>query len=269
MAVCAIGLRVDDAAAALRRARGLLDQPFRQAVGPGEIEVPAVRGVGGSLIYFTDPNSELAEVWDIGFEPVAEPADGAGLTVTGHIAQSMHYEEMLTWVLFYCSLLAMDKVAALDVLDPGGVVRSQVVQSPDGAARIILNGSQSSRTQSSRFLLDAFGSDVRHIAFVTLDIFATVAASRANGVAFLDIPENYYDDREARFGLDDDLAGRLKALNILYDRDGDAEYFQIYTTGFENRFFFEIVQRHDYTGFGAANAPIRLASQTRLMQKPE
>jgi len=264
-AVCALGLRVGDAAATLRRARGLLDQPFQQAVGPGELEIPAVRGLGGSLIYFTDPASTLANVWDIEFEPTGETVQDAGLTAVDHIAQAMHYEEMLTWLLFYSSLLELDKVPAQDVLDPGGLVKSQVVQSPDGAVRIILNASQSTRTQSSRFLSELFGSGVQHIAFETADIFATVAKLRENGVPLLRIPENYYDDLEARTGLSGDELDRLKALDILYDRDGTAEYFQVYTHAFEDRFFFEIVQRRGYTGFGAANAPIRLAAQSRLM----
>jgi 4-hydroxyphenylpyruvate dioxygenase len=263
-AVCALGLRVDDAAATLRRARGLLDQPFQQAVGPGELEIPAVRGLGGSLIYFTDTASELARVWDVEFEKTGETAPNAGLTVVDHISQSMHYEEMLTWLLFYTSLLELDKVPAQDVLDPGGLVKSQVVQSPDGAVRIILNASQSSRTQSSRFLSELFGSGVQHIAFQTDDIFATVAKLRDNGVPLLNIPANYYDDLEARTGLSGDELDRLKSLNILYDRDGSSEYFQVYTHTFEDRFFFEVVQRRHYTGFGAPNASIRLAAQTRL-----
>ncbi|HEX2888037.1 sugar phosphate isomerase/epimerase and 4-hydroxyphenylpyruvate domain-containing protein, partial [Vineibacter terrae] len=110
--VCAIGLEVDDAAATLERARKLLDMPFRQAVGPGELEVPAVRGLGGSLVYFVDPKSELARVWDIEFAaPDGGPAPGAdaGLTRVDHISQSMHYEEMLAWLLFYTSLLDVTK----------------------------------------------------------------------------------------------------------------------------------------------------------------
>ncbi len=268
-AVCALGLRVDDAAATLKRARSLLDQPFQQAVGPGELEIPAVRGLGGSLIYFTDHASALAKVWDIEFDATGGADGGTGLTAVDHVAQSMHYEEMLTWLLFYTSLLALDKVPAQDVLDPGGLVKSQVVQSPDGAVRIILNASQSGRTQSSRFLSELFGSGVQHIAFETSDIFATVAQLRANKVPLLRIPENYYDDLEARTGLSGDELDRLKSLDILYDRDGDSEYFQVYTHTFEDRFFFEIVQRRNYTGFGAPNASIRLAAQSRLAPRAE
>jgi 4-hydroxyphenylpyruvate dioxygenase len=267
--VCAIGLAVEDAAATLARAELLLDKPFRQAVGPGELEIPAVRGLGGSLVYFIDAKSELGRVWEIEFEPTGETQGNAGLTAVDHISQSMHYEEMLTWVLFYTSLLDLRKAQEQDVLDPGGLVKSQVVQSPDGALRIALNASQSARTQSSRFLTEAFGSGVQHIALATGDMAATVRRLEANGVELLPIPENYYDDLEAKTDLPAQRIDELKAHNILYDRDGSAEYLQVYTRTFEERFFFEIVERRGYTGFGAANAPIRLAAQTRLTQHRE
>jgi 4-hydroxyphenylpyruvate dioxygenase len=265
-AVCAIGLKVDDATATLDRAQGLLEQPFRQAVGIGELEVPAVRGLGGSLVYFTDPKSDLARIWEVEFEspPDARNPD-AGLTTVDHISQSMHYEEMLTWLLFYKSLLDVSKLPEQEVLDPGGLVKSQVLESPDGSIRLILNASQSAQTLSSRFLTEAFGSGVQHIAFASNDIFATARSLAANNVAVLQIPENYYDDLEAKTDLSPEVIDELKALNILYERDRDGEYFQIYTHTFANRFFFEIVERRrGYKGFGASNAQIRLAAQARL-----
>src|SRR6185503_572074 len=127
-----------------------------------------------------------------------------------------------------------------------------------------LNASQSRHALSTRFLWEAFGSGVQHIAFATDDIFATVARLEANGVALLPIPENYYDDLEAKTGLPPERIEALKAHNILYDREGGGEYLQVYTETFEDRFFFEIVERRGYKGFGAANAPIRLAAQARL-----
>jgi 4-hydroxyphenylpyruvate dioxygenase len=267
-AVCAIGLKVDNAAATLARAEGLLDKPFRQAVGRGELEIPAVRGLGGSLVYFIDASSELGRMWDVDFEPTGETAASAGLAAIDHISQSMQYEEMLTWVLFYTSLFDLRKTQEQDVLDPGGLVKSQVVQAPDGRLRIALNASQSTRTQSSRFLTEAFGSGVQHIALATDGLAATVERLEANGVALLRIPENYYDDLAAKTDLPPERIEQLKAHNILYDREGDAEYLQVYTRTFEERFFFEIVERHGYLGFGAPNAPIRLAAQTRLARHP-
>ena len=268
--VCALALNVDDAAAALARAARLLDQPFRQVVRAGEIYIPAVRGLGGSLLYFIDDKTDLGRHWEVDFDVPPQGGDGtgAGLTTVDHVSQSMHYEEMLTWLLFYTSLIDARKTPVQDVLDPGGIVHSQVVETDDGALRLVLNASQSQHTLSSRFLSDLFGSGVQHIAFATDDIFATVERLRAGGVDLLPIPENYYDDLEARIDLPADLLERLRANNVLYDRQGAAEYFQVYTKTFDGGFFFEIVQRRAYAGFGAANAPIRLAAQTRLARHP-
>ncbi|HVB17840.1 MAG TPA: TIM barrel protein [Stellaceae bacterium] len=261
--VCALTLKVDDAAATRTRAGQLLDQPFRQIVRTGEIDIPAVRGLGGSLVYFVDDKTHLGRHWEIDFDPLPEAGAGAGLTAFDHISQSMQHEEMLTWLLFYTSLFELRKQPIQDVLDPGGIVLSQVVETDDGAFRLVLNTSQSRQTLASRFLSDFFGSGVQHIALATDDIFATVARLRANGVSLLPIPENYYDDLEARIDIAGEALDRLRASNILYDRQGNGEFFQAYTDTFDGGFFFEIVERRAYAGFGAPNAPIRLAAQTR------
>jgi 4-hydroxyphenylpyruvate dioxygenase len=268
-AVCALGLKVDKAAVAFERAKLLLDEPFRQPVGPGELDIPAVRGVGGSLVYFLDHSSDLGRVWDIEFNETGEDSsNAAGLIAVDHISQSMHYEEMLSWVLFYTSLIGLEKIPPQDVADPGGLVRSQVIESPDGSLRIVLNASQSQRTQSSRFLSEVFGSGVQHVAFATADILATAARLKRNGVELLEIPENYYDDLEAKMDLSSGRLDALRAHNILYDRDGEGEYLQVYTRSFEQRFFFEIVERRGgYAGYGAVNAPVRLAAQARLVSE--
>lgn len=267
--VCAIGLRVDDASAAVDRAVALLGKPFRQGVGPGELEIPAIRGLGGSLIYLIDRTDAPAGIWDVDFDPAAtETHEGAGLTRYDHISQSMHDEELLTWLLFYVSLLDVRKTPAQSLIDPRGIVQSQVVESADGALRLILNASQSQRTLASRFLTEMFGSGVQHIALATENIFATVERLRANGVDLLPIPDNYYDDLETRAGLPAHEIDRLRAGRILYDREGEAEYFQVYTRTLEGGFFFEIVERRDYAGYGAPNASIRLAAQTRLARHP-
>jgi 4-hydroxyphenylpyruvate dioxygenase len=262
--VCAIGLKVTDVAATMQRAEQLLAQSFRQPVGPGELEIPAIRGVGGSLIYFLEPSGELARVWEKEFTPIADTvATGVGLTRIDHLAQSMLYDEMLSWALFYTSIFDVRTAEQLDIADPGGLVQSQAVVSTNGALRFALNGSVASRTLSSRFMAEYFGSGVQHIAFETPDIFAAVEAMRAQGLSFLDIPENYYDDLEAKYDLDPAVVRRLRDNEILYDRVGDTEFYQIYTHAFAERFFFEIVERRGYEGFGAANASIRLAAQAR------
>jgi 3-dehydroshikimate dehydratase len=263
--VCDIGLRVEDAKATMQRARAMGAETFEQPVGPGELSIPAIRGVGGGVMHFIDGASDLARLWDIDFEPIAGNADGAdaGLAAVDHIAQTMNYEEMLTWILFYTAIFATRKTPMVDIVDPAGLVRSQVIENESGSLRITLNGAENRRTLAGRFIAESFGSAVQHLAFATDDIFRTIGALKANGFRPLAISPNYYDDIEVRYGLEPDLLDRLRADNILYDRDGDGEYFQVYSQNYGDGFFFEIVQRRRYAGYGAPNAPFRIAAQTR------
>lgn len=267
--VAALGFWVGDAGQQTDRAEALLAQSFRQPVGPGELDIPAIRGVGGGLVYLLDRGGRLGRVWEVEFEPAGEGGDPAGLTRIDHIAQTIHFEELPSWRLFYLSIFGFEKTPQVDVADPAGLVESQVLYAPDRSVQIALNSSHSHQTQSGRFISEYFGAGVQHVAFAADDIFAAVERMREAGVGLLPIPENYYDDLEARFELEPELADRLRALNILYDEDERGRYFQVYTRVFADRFFFEIVSREGYLGFGAPNAPIRLAAQARLSRRGE
>jgi 4-hydroxyphenylpyruvate dioxygenase len=270
--VCALALKVENAKATIKRAKALLDVPHSGAIGPDELDIPAVRGLGGSLLYFVDDSTSLRRWSEVDFVPTGIAPENVGLTAVDHVSQTMQYEEMLTWLLFYTSLFEAQKTPSQAVLDPGGVVQSQVIESgidekatsqKDGL-RLVLNGSQSNRTMSARFVTDFFGSGVQHIAMATDNIHDTVAKLVANGVKLLPIPENYYDDLETRSDLSSTEIDGLKALNILYDRDESGPFWQAYTTTLDGGFFFEFIQRNGYRGYGAANAGIRLAAQARL-----
>lgn len=262
----AFGLKVDDAAATVARARALGAEPFEQRHGPDELAIPAIRGVGGGVIYFIDGKSELAKVWEIEFEPVADAGDDAGLMAIDHLAQSMNYEEMLTWLLFYTSIFRTRKLPMVDVIDPAGVVRSQVVESDDGGRlRLTLNGAENRRTLAGHFVAESFGSGMQHLAFASRDIFQTAARLAELGFNALEISPNYYDDLEARHGLDPEFTNRLRSRNILFDRDEGGDYFQLYSQTYGEGFFFEIVERRGYRGYGAANAPFRIAAQKRTL----
>jgi 4-hydroxyphenylpyruvate dioxygenase len=266
----ALALVVDDAAEAYDRALALDAEPFRQPVGDGELEFPAIRGVGGGLIYLIDDKSPLGRFSEIDFEKVSEDSDsaGAGLLQFDHIAQTVAYDEMLTWLLFYTSIFKTEKTPMVDIIDPSGIVRSQVVENEAGTLRITMNGAENRRTLAGHFIAEKFGSGIQHLAFSTDDIFATAKSLRMQGFKALHISANYYDDVEARFGLNPDLTERLKAENVLYDRDEHGEYFQLYSGTYGEGFFFEIVERRGYRGYGAPNAIFRIAALKRQM-RPE
>jgi 4-hydroxyphenylpyruvate dioxygenase len=265
--ICDIGVKVSDAPATLARAAALGASTFHQPVGPGELEIPAIRGVGGGVLHFIDAKSDLARVWEIEFEPhsdAAAPKD-AGLTRIDHVAQTMNYEEMLSWSLFYTAIFDAAKTPMVDVVDPDGLVRSQAIEGQGGAMRITLNGAESHRTFAGQHLARTFGSAVQHVAFETDDIFRTARSLAANGFEELPISDNYYDDLAARFPLPEDLVARMKAAHILYDADERGTFFQLYSRTYGDGIFFEIVQRDGgYNGYGAPNAPFRTAAQKRL-----
>ncbi|NTF90144.1 sugar phosphate isomerase/epimerase and 4-hydroxyphenylpyruvate domain-containing protein [Agrobacterium rhizogenes] len=266
----AMALIVDDAQAALARAVALGAEPFGQPVAPGEVEMPAIRGVGGGLIYLIDDKGDLGHFAEIDFLAVEDDVEvaPAHLLHVDHIAQTVAYDEMLTWLLFYSSIFETHKTPMVDIIDPAGVVRSQVVENDAGTLRITLNGAENRRTLAGHFIAEKFGSGVQHLAFQTADIFKTAEALRKNGFQPLPISPNYYGDVEARFGLDPELTERLKVENILYDRDEHGEFFQLYSGTFGEGFFFEIVQRNDYRGYGAPNAIFRIAALKKHL-RPE
>jgi 4-hydroxyphenylpyruvate dioxygenase len=270
--VCAIGLTVADSTAALSRAETLRIPRFAQAAAPDEWPMPSVRGMGGSLIYFVDEGSRDA-MWAHEFPHPMEPSlTEPLLTWIDHIAHTMQYEEFLSWLLFYVALLDVRKTPQLEIADPMGLVQSQAVETADAKVRFTLNGSLAAQSLSSRFVQNYFGAGVQHLAFATSDIFAAAEAANTAGLSRLEIPANYYEDVAARFGLDQELIDWLSRGNILYDRARDAdgietEYFQFYSRAFASRVFFEVVERRGYQGYGAANAPIRLAAQARHKNK--
>jgi len=265
--VCDVGLSVDDATAAVARATALGAHPFSQPLGPGELDIPAIRGLSGSVLHFIDDKSGLSDVWSVEFTPDQPGETGAGLTRIDHLAQTMSYDQMLSWSLFYTTLFGMRKSPMVDVVDPDGLVRSQALETPDGAFRITLNGAETHRTMAGNFLADSFGASVQHIALATDDIFATSQALTARGFEPLPMSPNYYADLAARFDLAPDLLARLEAGNILYDEDATGAFFQLYSRPYAGGMFFEIIQRTGgYPGYGAPNAPFRIAAQKRLMR---
>ncbi len=266
--MCALGLRFDNPERALERANALGAPTYFGRIGPGEDLIPAVAGVENSLIYFMGARQEGAQTnWDRDF--VFDKAEAPGsLKCFDHFSNVLRRSEFLSWMTFYKSVLGLVNDPQVEVADPYGAFYSRVIRSPSSTLRIPLNIADGGSTAVSRFI-DAFGgSGVQHIALETGDIFAFVEAAVARGVKFLTIPNNYYEDLSARFvDLDNDLIEQMRTYGILYDRNRSGDFFQIYTATFEKTFFFEIVERRNYELFGAANTPVRLASQVAEQER--
>ena len=264
-AVCDIGLRVADAAAVADRAAALGSVAYDQRRSAGEVPIPAFRGPGGELLHVLDPG--LTPVWGIEFTPLPGDDTGVGITGFDHIAQTVGYEAMARSALFYQALFPLKRAPQVDVIDPDGLVRSLALSDAAGGLRITLNGAETRRTLAGNFLAESFGASVQHLALATRDLLATADALARRGFQALPMGANYYDDLAARFDLDPAFLARLRAANALYDEENGARFLQLYGRPQGSGLFFEIVERAPgYSGFGAPNAPYRIAAQKRLLR---
>ncbi len=257
--VCALALRLDKPQQAIDRANALGAPTYYGRIGPGEALIPAVAGVENSLLYFMKDGED--STWDQDFIFLDDGTSHGPLTRVDHLNNVVRRSEFLSWITFYQSVLGFTEEPQVELADPYGAFYSRVVRAEGGVVRIPLNIADGGSTAVSRFIENFGGGGVQQIALATDDLFAFVERAKAAGVEFLDIPDNYYEDLSARYDLEPDLIERMRRLDILYDRHKGGEFFHIYTRMFDQRFFFEILERRNYDLFGAANTPVRLAAQ--------
>ncbi|MEA2773787.1 MAG: 4-hydroxyphenylpyruvate dioxygenase [Acetobacteraceae bacterium] len=262
--VCAMAFRVDDANQAVQRAEALLCPPWHESIGPGEREIPAVRAPDGTLLYLVEPAADGTTIYDVDFQLFDNAAPDDLLTTIDHVAQALPMGRMDNFVLFYRALFGFTPEQLWEIPDTMGLIQSRAMTSAGRAIRLPLNISESRETTTGRFLTTFSGAGVQHIAMASADIHRAMEQLATRGARFLAIPGNYYEDIGARWGLDDARLEMLRTHNILYDRDDTGEFLHAYTDPFDDRFFFEIVQRIDgYQQYGAANASVRMAVQAK------
>ncbi|MBA1205153.1 sugar phosphate isomerase/epimerase and 4-hydroxyphenylpyruvate domain-containing protein [Pseudomonas capeferrum] len=259
-------LRVDNSVAAVQRAREYGAQIHDAPGGPDQHEAPSLRAPDGSLIHLVQqaPASQRRVDPDFILDGDAQPT--GTLRRIDHLALALPAQSLGSGALFYKSLIGFLTEDETVASDPYGLVRSRALRSPCGFVRLSLSVSQEGETAIAHALSRYRGAGLEHVAFACEDIFTEVARAHAAGVALLNIPRNYYDDLAARYDLDEAFLRQLARCNVLYDRDAQGgELLHAFTEPFEARFFFEIVQRNGgYSGYGAANTAIRLASMTQL-----
>jgi 4-hydroxyphenylpyruvate dioxygenase len=270
--ICAIAFRVQDAAAAYRRALELGAWGFDSRSGPMELNIPAIKGIGDSLIYLVDrwrgKNGRQGgigdiSIYDVDFEPIgSEGVDtgfehaGAGLTCVDHLTHNVHRGRMAEWSSFYERLFEFREVRYFDIEGKVTGVKSKAMTSPCGKIRIPINeeGTDQGGGQIQEYLEQYHGEGIQHIALGTGDIHASVDRLRAAGVAFLDTPGTYYELIDRRLpGHGEDLQ-RLRERAILLDGGPTGGLLlQIFTKTMVGPIFFEIIQRKGDEGFGEGN----------------
>ncbi len=255
---CAIALRVDDAARALEAAVAAGAEAQPAATGPMELNIPAIKGIGGSLIYLVDRYREVS-IYDMDFNwlpGVDRHPHGFGLQEIDHLTHNVHRGRMDVWSNFYERIFNFRELKYFDIEGKLTGLKSRAMVSPCGKIRIPINESADDKSQIEEFLHAYKGEGIQHIALTTSDIYATVEGMKANGVNFLDTPDTYYEGVDARLpGHGEDLA-RLRRNRILIDGAPTADggrLLQIFTETAIGPIFFEIIQRKGDEGFGEGN----------------
>ena len=263
--VCAFAMRVKNAAKAYQRALELGAKPFHGPVGPMELNIPAIKGVGDSLIYLVDRypgNNGNLSIYDVDFVPVPgaeQHPRGAGLIEVDHLTHNVYAGRMDVWVKFYEKLFNFREIRYFDIQGKKTGLTSRALTSPCGKIRIPINEPSDKGSQIQEYLDAYHGEGIQHIALSTEEIFATVEALRAKDVRFLDTPDTYYERIDARVPNHGEDLERLKRNRILIDGEGvdkdhhEDKLLQIFTETVIGPIFFEIIQRKGNQGFGEGN----------------
>ncbi|XVQ14007.1 bifunctional sugar phosphate isomerase/epimerase/4-hydroxyphenylpyruvate dioxygenase family protein [Spirillospora sp. CA-255316] len=262
-ALGAIGLESPDPGAAVKRAEALLSPVLPRSRAPRDAPLDAVAAPDGTELFFCRTARPDHPSWTDDFgRDRREPADGE-ITHIDHVALTQPWHHFDEASLFYRGVLGLRPHESLELPDPYGLMRSRAVSTADGRVRFALNvayvGAHDGVPHTA--VHDGPGVAWQHVALASRDIVATARRLRAAGAAVLPIPGNYHDDLEARHDIGAERHRLLRDLGLLYDRDAHGEFLHFYTltTG---RVFLEVVQRlGGYRGYGAVNAPVRLAAQ--------
>jgi 4-hydroxyphenylpyruvate dioxygenase len=262
--ICAIAFRVGDAAAAYNQAvaQGAWGVPNRP--GPMELNIPAIKGIGDSLIYLVDRYSGSSasgggvSIYDIDFVPlpgVDQHPAGAGLTYIDHLTHNVHRGRMGEWADFYTRIFNFREIRYFDIEGKLSGLKSKAMTSPCGKIRIPINESADDKSQIQEYLVAYHGEGIQHVALGTQDIFASVERLRTLAVAFQDTPDTYYDMLAGRLPGHREDTERLRKNRILLDGAPvkDEMLLQIFTATVIGPIFFEIIQRKGNEGFGEGN----------------
>ncbi len=254
----AMAFRVHDAKAAFEAAIERGAMPVTGPVGPMELNIPAIEGIGGSYLYLLDRYG-AQEIYDIDFVPVVgaeRNARAVGLHTLDHLTHNVNRGRMLHWAQFYERIFNFREIRYFDIEGQATGLTSRAMTAPDGKIRIPLNESQDEHSQIEEFLRAYKGEGIQHIALATDDIFATVDKLRANGIRFQDTPESYFELIDKRLpGHGHDVAA-MRTRRILIDgapETGGGILLQIFTENMVGPIFFEVIQRKGNDGFGEGN----------------
>ena len=269
--ICAIAFRVADAKAAYERAVSLGAWGYAGTAAPGELNIPAIKGIGDSLIYLIDRwrgkggkrPGEIGNIgfYDVDFEPLQEGSaaaslnpPGFGLTYIDHLTHNVHKGRMKEWADFYERLFDFREIRYFDIEGQVTGVKSKAMTSPCGKIRIPINEEGTEKAGQIQEYLDKYhGEGIQHVALGSTDLLKTVDALKARGVKLLDTNETYYTLIDKRVPGHGESVAELKKRRVLIDGKAGALLLQIFSENQLGPIFFEFIQRKGDEGFGEGN----------------
>jgi 4-hydroxyphenylpyruvate dioxygenase len=260
---CAMAFRVVDAKMAYERALSLGAEPGETSVGPMELAIPAIKGIGGSLLYFVDRYGDKGSIWDVDFVWTGErdpKPEKCGLHYLDHLTHNVNRGRMDHWAGWYQKLFNFRDIRFFNIEGKLTGLISRAMTSPCGKIRIPINESLDDKSQIEEYLREYRGEGIQHVAMGCRDIYESVAKLGANGLPFMpQPPATYYEKIDARVPGHGEEIAKLKASGVLIDGEGVVDggmtkvLLQIFSGTVLGPIFFEFIQRKGDDGFGEGN----------------
>lgn len=254
--LCSMGWRVQDAQAAFQEAVARGARPYEPEDGARPtLDVPAIYGIGDSLIYFIGTDDAEGRGFARWFGPHPDPAEvpDKGFRVIDHLTNNVHKGTMQTWADFYKNVFGFTEVRYFDIKGAQTGLTSYALRSPDGSFCIPINEGNEDKSQIEEYLREYRGPGVQHLAFLSDDLLASLDAMKGSPIETLDIDDAYYEEVFDRVpGVRQDPS-RIQAHNVLVDGDEDGYLLQIFTKNLIGPIFIELIQRENHQAFGEGN----------------
>jgi 4-hydroxyphenylpyruvate dioxygenase len=259
----AMAFRVKDARIAFEEAVKRGAKPVDSPIGPMELDIPCIEGIGGAYVYLVDRYGAQS-IYDVDFKPIpgaaeAEANNSVGLTYLDHLTHNVFRGNMATWAKYYENIFNFREIRYFDIEGKVTGLFSKAMTSPCGKIRIPLNESKGEAgkvDQIEEFLLKYKGEGIQHIAMGSDDLFATVDKLRARGVELQETIDTYFDLIDTRLPGHGHDVEALRARKILIDgapTQGQGLLLQIFGKEAVGPIFFEFIQRKGNEGFGEGN----------------
>lgn len=265
--ICAMGWRVEDAAQAFEEALRRGASPYQPKPGDDALDMPAIYGIGDSLIYFVERPGSFAQA----MTPTDKtPNAGLGFVCIDHLTNNVYQGGLERWANFYKDIFGFTEVRHFDIRGEHTGLLSYALRSPDGSFCIPINEGTEDKSQINEYLREYHGEGVQHLALLTQDLLGAldaIAASERQRVQFLDIDDEYYASVFERVPDVREDHAHIQRHQVLVDGDQEGYLLQIFTQNIIGPIFFELIQRQNHLSFGEGNFGALFRSIERDQQR--